>query len=250
MQDLMRGISEQRHSDSRGQLQAEPERSKANEDGSLVAKLLLSHPALALSDVLRQVPAATVQATRVTAEDNGHLMTFTVSGPNLDRFESALGTSSTVSNPLEIEQTTDGRVYRVELTDKTRWFTPELLRVGARPLDIEGAMGRWEVRGQFRSRAALSAFREHCREASITFTLNRLCWTTGHTTQSQFGLSSSQREVIEKAYQCGYFDVPRDISQRELADEFGISSSAVSQRLRRGVSQILAETVAGNDSSE
>jgi predicted DNA binding protein len=66
---------------------------------------------------------------------------------------------------------------------------------------------------------------------------------------TDFGLSPKQLEIVRKAHLSGYFDVPRQVTQQELADHFGISSSAVSQRLRRATAQILGGTVSSDDTA-
>jgi len=45
-------------------------------------------------------------------------------------------------------------------------------------------------------------------------------------------LSEEQLVVLETAYQMGYFEVPREASASDLADELGIAQSTVSERLR------------------
>jgi hypothetical protein len=45
------------------------------------------------------------------------------------------------------------------------------------------------------------------------------------------------------AYEQGYFEVPRSVTVTELADHFGISDNAFSQRLRRGLSALVFETM-------
>ncbi len=46
-------------------------------------------------------------------------------------------------------------------------------------------------------------------------------------------LTEPQREAIAEAYRQGYYDVPREISLEELANELDISHQALSERLRR-----------------
>lgn len=46
-------------------------------------------------------------------------------------------------------------------------------------------------------------------------------------------LSDKQLEVLEAAYQMGYFKVPQEVTAEELADELDISRSTLSERLRR-----------------
>ncbi|GKZ16112.1 helix-turn-helix domain-containing protein [Haladaptatus sp. T7] len=52
--------------------------------------------------------------------------------------------------------------------------------------------------------------------------------------QSMSGkLSDEQLEVLEKAYQMGYFKVPQEVTAEEIASELDISRSTLSERLRR-----------------
>jgi uncharacterized membrane protein len=52
--------------------------------------------------------------------------------------------------------------------------------------------------------------------------------------QSMSGkLSDEQLEVLETAYQMGYFKVPQEVTAEEIASELDISRSTLSERLRR-----------------
>ena len=46
-------------------------------------------------------------------------------------------------------------------------------------------------------------------------------------------LSDKQLEVLETAYQMGYFRVPQEVTAEEIANELDISRSTLSERLRR-----------------
>jgi predicted DNA binding protein len=46
-------------------------------------------------------------------------------------------------------------------------------------------------------------------------------------------LSDAQLEVLEMAYQMGYFKVPQEVTAEEIANELDISRSTLSERLRR-----------------
>jgi PAS domain S-box-containing protein len=45
-------------------------------------------------------------------------------------------------------------------------------------------------------------------------------------------LTTRQREVIETAYRCGYFDVPRNASGKEIAEMFGFSNPTFHEHVR------------------
>jgi len=52
-------------------------------------------------------------------------------------------------------------------------------------------------------------------------------------------LTDIQRETLTAALEAGYFAVPRTATLQDLADEFGVSDTAISQRIRRGVARLL-----------
>jgi predicted DNA binding protein len=58
-------------------------------------------------------------------------------------------------------------------------------------------------------------------------------------------LSSAEHDVLAVAYENGYFNTPREITQRELADLVGISENAVSKQLRTAIKLVVEEKLYG-----
>ena len=56
-------------------------------------------------------------------------------------------------------------------------------------------------------------------------------------------LSEVEQETLEAAHEAGYFDNPRTTSLEVLAEEFGVSSSAVSKNLRRAQRKLVGYAV-------
>ncbi|QSG04469.1 helix-turn-helix domain-containing protein [Halapricum desulfuricans] len=54
-------------------------------------------------------------------------------------------------------------------------------------------------------------------------------------------LTRKQREAVYHAQEMGYYDPDTDVSLAELADRIGISTSALSQRLRRAEGNVLRQ---------
>lgn len=49
-------------------------------------------------------------------------------------------------------------------------------------------------------------------------------------------------ELVLTAAEAGYFEVPREVSLAELADREGISDVTASERLRRGIGRLVADS--------
>lgn len=52
-------------------------------------------------------------------------------------------------------------------------------------------------------------------------------------------LTDQQRTLLETALKSGYYEVPRETTQKELADEFGVTAGTISDRLHRIEARIL-----------
>ncbi|QIO24595.1 helix-turn-helix domain-containing protein [Haloarcula sp. JP-L23] len=208
----------------------------------------LSHPDIALTDVTAEASGVTVRPERVVADGSDTLFVFSVHGDEFDTFEQTLATAASVSDFVLLSSDRDGRCYRVTLTEETLTIASTLTRLGARAIDVVGSVGEWDVRAQFRSRETFLQFRSYCADHDITFRLHRLCWDDGGSDWRLNGLTPEQWDALCRAQEAGYFDVPRGISQSELADRLGISPSAVSQRLRRATSQLIEAQLETDDS--
>jgi hypothetical protein len=64
-----------------------------------------------------------------------------------------------------------------------------------------------------------------------------------HPPVAEGSLTGAQREAIRVAADRGYFKVPREVSLKEIAEQLGVSEQAVSQRLRRGLGNLVAGSV-------
>jgi len=52
-----------------------------------------------------------------------------------------------------------------------------------------------------------------------------------------------QRETLSYAVSAGYHSLPRRVSTKDIAEEFDISDQAVTERLRRGITTLVTNTL-------
>lgn len=218
-----------------------PIRSQA--DGGIVAQLRLDHPDLFLGPTLRDAPDVTVEPDYWTTVEPGRTLVFaTVYGTAFDRFETSLETDPTVTDPVLVDRYPDRRVYRVTLTDRAVTFTATAAAVGGRLLELSSCRNGWQVQLRFADREQLVAFNDDCRDRDISVTVDHLR-VSDDGDDGVVALTPKQQELLSVAHEEGYFDVPRGISQDELADRLDVSKSAVSQRLRRAIGELCASSL-------
>lgn len=63
---------------------------------------------------------------------------------------------------------------------------------------------------------------------------------------SQSGLTATQRRAIRTAWEHGYYEIPREATLEEIADELGYAVSTVSDLLRRGQATLVRESLGIN----
>jgi predicted DNA binding protein len=212
----------------------------------LVVEAYLSHPTIVLCPTLSTVSDVTVRPQSSTKYHNREMLFFTAVGRDFTTFEQTLVTDSTVSDPALVGVDPDYRVYRVALQQSTQWPTAAPEALGASILTAESLSGGWLVRMRLPDRAVLSALSSHCREHDIDFRVRQLYSTDtdeGRSRGTRYGVTDDQERLLRAAHESGYYDVPRQCSQNELAEEFGVSPSAVSQQLRRGTGALIASTL-------
>ncbi|MFQ3294296.1 MAG: hypothetical protein ACI9EZ_001669 [Halobacteriales archaeon] len=105
----------------------------------------------------------------------------------------------------------------------------------------------WDLELRFPSHAALNEFTTHCEEAGIPLAMTRIYNPTEADVGPLYGLTDPQREAIRLAVRRGYYDIPRECSTQELADELGVSDQAVMERLRRAIVAIVKDTLPADE---
>lgn len=157
-------------------------------------------------------------------------------------FESTLSADPKIQRFDRLERTPNGTLYKVS------WEVDSPLvrcMAGTSGIIVEarGTAAEWRLQIWFEDRADASAFQQCCTARDVPLRVDRLTSLAGVAAESTRSVSERQREALLVAYREGYFDEPRRVSQRELAAELDISSSAVGGRLRRGLANLLEETL-------
>jgi predicted DNA binding protein len=108
-------------------------------------------------------------------------------------------------------------------------------------LEGVGTGDGWRFRLRFDGRDEVTRFHEALTDLGVAVTLHRLFSPSVPSESPE--LSDAQRAAVEAAYERGYFEVPRRTTITRLAEEFGISDNAFSQRLRRGLGTLVERTL-------
>ncbi|WP_372479388.1 helix-turn-helix domain-containing protein [Halomicrobium sp. HM KBTZ05] len=208
----------------------------------VICEFELHSAALPLCGVAAAVETTLTVDNTVLGTDGEPALVFSTTGVDPDDIETALTTADSVVDFVAIESALVESRYRVALDTAHVGIYGELVDRQTYPSGALVTQHGWQVSAHFADRNALEAFSDTCREAGIDFQPRRLFEAEGGA--ESYGLTEPQREALRVAYRMGYFEVPRETDLATLADELDTTTSALSERLRRGHEQLVAETIA------
>lgn len=137
----------------------------------------------------------------------------------------------------------DETLYSLDWEPSDTSLLRRILDLDAVLLDATGTADTWKLELRFPSHEALSKFQEFYIAEEIKVSIKRIYNPTKPDVGPWYGLTPPQRETLTHAVEAGYYSLPRQISTQELADTFDISDQAVTERLRRGISTIVMNTL-------
>lgn len=211
---------------------------------SLIAEYSVGGERLVLGETLAAYPNIRLELERsVAVEPNKPILFLWVEGGDLDAFETAMEADPTATGIQLLSDLGEARLYRVQVTPAADVVLyPQWVELGAERLETRFENGTWNSRTRFPDRETIAAYREFLSENGVSFHLHRL-YDSDEVDTHEDGLTERQRETLKLAYAKGFFDIPRQTTTAELADEIGISNQAVSERLRRGYARLVEQVI-------
>lgn len=173
-------------------------------------------------------------------------------GGDVSGFESGLASDRMVSDFVRLTEDEERPLYRITLVEPSGydWVYPVLVENDIVVLNSTVTVEDQTLLARFPFRDAVVALRNACRENGIGFRLSHLYREEAATNDGgvvrRYGVTEPQREALLSALRAGYFDVPRRTKLETVAAELGISTQALSTRLRRGQTNLLENTLAGD----
>lgn len=160
-----------------------------------------------------------------------------------ERFEQRVRAHSTVNDVRETNRHDGETLYTLDWDPTADTLFRALLDMEVALLGATGGAERWELELRFPSHETLSDFQEYYTDHDIRVTIERIYNPTRPEAGPWYGLTEPQREALMQAVQSGYYSVPRGVSTKDLAAEAGISDQAMIERLRRGLTALVRNTL-------
>lgn len=198
----------------------------------------------ALAKTLERVPDAEFRMVRLVAHGAESAMPFLwASCDRPGRLRAVLERDPTVDEVETLAEFDGECLLRVDWGPRVRVVASIVAEESATILDASGHDGDWHLQIFFPEHERVSATYDCCENYGIDITLERVCRLSEASEYGHLGLTERQYETLIDAYEAGYYDVPREVNQAELAESFDVSHQALSERLRRAHETIIANAL-------
>lgn len=196
-----------------------------------------------LGTVFDELPGAEITLERFVPGPDVIIPYFWVRGVLTDDIEAAFSDHPGVRQLRFIDSIEDEYLLRVEWEPSHMGLLTSLANLDIPLLEAIGTNEQWTFEIRADTRGDIAEFQRLCRERGIPITLTSLHALTPLETATESALTDAQEEVLVLAFERGYFNSPRDVTMEELGEELEITQQAVASRLRRGIRNILNNTL-------
>lgn len=214
---------------------------------SIIAEYTISIDDFALRETLSEASDIEVEVEKVVAHNEDRVMPYVwVVADDEDAIEGCVREDPSVNDVDQINDTDDGTLYHMDWVENIEVLVHIMVEENGTVLSAATIDENWQLRVLFPDRDALTNTHDYAEKNGFSLTLEAL-YEMDNEREGRFGLSSAQHEVLRLATERGYFDIPRETSLEELADELEVSTQALSERLRRAQKNLNESTVVIGD---
>ena len=212
---------------------------------SITAKVHIEHELLALVPTLRALGDVNIRVvTQGNTDPESAVFPFFIEHDDREELEAALRDDPTVENFELIDWMGGTGLYYIEHTDDTKLISTIVTDVNGFLIHTRTKGDGWIVQLLLPGREALSEIWDYAAANDISMDIIEIYGNSDTGDEISYGLTDEQRVALITLYENGYFSEPREISLDEAAREIGLSSTAMSGRLRRGVRNLISTTIA------
>lgn len=211
---------------------------------SITAKIHIQHERLSLVPTLRTLDGVNIRViTQGTTNPGVQVFPYLIEHEDRTLLEAALDDDPTVESYELVDWTENTGIYYIENTPETKLISSVVTDVNGFLANTETKGEGWLVSLLLPDRGALNTIWEFSNEHGISLDIIEIYGNNDTGGTSSYGLTDEQKAALTLAHERGYFGEPREVSLNEVAEELGLSSTAMSGRLRRGMRNLIGATL-------
>lgn len=210
------------------------------------ARFVLPAEGFTLAALFERVPDARVECESAVANPDDHALLVVETDERKHDIDAALRSDSDVAAVECFGERADGWTYRVTWKGRPRQLIQRLVAAGVSLVSVQGRSGEWKLRLLASDRDGIARAHEIMKDLDCAADCRNVSTIDGECSRGS-GLTAKQREALVRAFEMGYYNVPRDATATDLADDLGISHQALSERFRRAYHQLVEPELVVNE---
>lgn len=211
---------------------------------SVIATIEVPADDFTLGGVLTPDSSIRIRLERIIPMGNSFMPYVWISNESLEGLAETLEQEADITSVQELDTVNGETLVRIVWAENIDGFVTAIMQSDGKILNAIAEHETWTFQLRFDTHDDLTAFYHHCVDAGIPVDLQSV-HNPGlpQAAGLGLGLTDAQRETLLYALEAGYFEVPRRVNLTDLSEDLGVSDTAISQRLRRGISSLLRVTL-------
>lgn len=209
--------------------------------GASTTRVTLPAAGFALDALFERIPDARIELEPAIANAADHSM-IVVRTDDAERgvVETAIESDRGVAAAECLTERDDGWTYRVTWKGHPHDLVQRLVAAGVTMLSMRGRDGQWKLRLLAANREGISRAHDIMTDLNCGAECRSISTFDGSESNGS-KLTDEQREALTAAFEAGYYEIPRNVTADELADDLGISHQALSERFRRAYQHMVED---------
>ena len=202
--------------------------------------VVLTIPAqkMALSEALDRLGDCYLRVEETAFTDADNYLHAWISYDDSAALEDALAADQSVESYSLVTDGDDERLYRLEIQDRMLLPRQVIHNLEGEIMGAYACEGEWTLEVRFPDREDVSKTSDLFDRFGIDVTYESITDLDLDSESLPASLTDRQREVLAMAIDEGYYDIPRQATLEELAQELDVSHQALSECLRRAQRQL------------
>ena len=203
------------------------------------ARFELPAARFALVELFERVPDAAIEVEPAVANPDDHALLM-IEADAYRAVDAALRSSPSIAAVERFGREEHRARYRVTWEGHARRVLRGLVAEGVTLVGLHGASGRWKLRVLAPDRTAITRAHDALEDLGCDPSCRSIT-TFGDGWANHPGVSDKQHKTLARAFELGYYDIPRGVTMEELAGDLGISHQALSERFRRAHKELIED---------
>lgn len=210
---------------------------------STIATFTVPADAFPLGHIFESFPGITIEIEQVIPTNHAILPYFWVREEPVENVQKALEAQGALKSYTLVDDLGDQGLFRAEWDADVEGILTGIIDAQLTVLSATGTEDKWKFELRAKDTNQIAEFQQYCADHDIDITFGHIHSVGERTDEGAHGITPEQREAVLLAYRSGYYEIPPETNLGELAEELGIADQSFSDRLRRGIHNLIEGTL-------